>query len=59
GSVRGCCVIDARELDHDAFPRKRIMIFPLCLSMIFSENRFPLVRIMLLSDQACAGVAAS
>jgi len=34
-------------MDHDAFARKRIMIFPLCLSMIFSETRFPLFRIML------------
>jgi hypothetical protein len=32
-------------LDHD--PNNRIMIPSLCLSMIFSENRFPLFRIML------------
>ncbi|NPU69045.1 hypothetical protein HL667_28860 [Bradyrhizobium sp. 83012] len=37
----------ARRLDHDAFRRKRIMILSLCLSMIFSENRSSLFRIML------------
>jgi hypothetical protein len=35
-------------LDHDAIKWNRIMISSLCLSMIFSENRFPLFRIMLL-----------
>jgi hypothetical protein len=42
------------SLDHDAIKWNRIMILSLCLSMIFSENRFPLcanaalrVRIML------------
>jgi hypothetical protein len=34
-------------LDHDAIKLNRIMISSLCLSMIFSENRFPLFRIML------------
>jgi hypothetical protein len=34
-------------LDHDAIKWNRIMISSLCLSMIFSENRFPLFRIML------------
>ncbi|MTV18854.1 hypothetical protein FDV58_03075 [Bradyrhizobium elkanii] len=34
-------------LNHDAFARNRIMISSPCLSMIFSENRFPLFRIML------------
>jgi len=29
------------------FSGNRIMILSLCLSMIFSENRFPLFRIML------------
>ncbi|MDU1671414.1 MAG: hypothetical protein E6833_35095, partial [Bradyrhizobium sp.] len=33
--------------DHDAFQQNRILILSLCLSMIFSENRFPLFRIML------------
>jgi len=33
--------------DHDAIKWNRIMILSLCLSMIFSENRFPLFRIML------------
>jgi hypothetical protein len=33
--------------DHDAIKRNRIMISSLCLSMIFSENRLPLFRIML------------
>jgi hypothetical protein len=32
-------------LDHD--PISRIMISSFCWSMIFSENRFPLFRIML------------
>jgi hypothetical protein len=36
-----------RRLDHDAIERNRINISSLCLSMIFSENRFPLFRIML------------
>jgi hypothetical protein len=36
-----------RSLDHDAIKWDRIMISSLCLSMIFSENRFPLFRIML------------
>jgi hypothetical protein len=35
------------RLDHDAIRWNRIMISSLCLSMIFSENRFPLFRIML------------
>jgi hypothetical protein len=34
-------------LDHDAITQNRIAISSLCLSMIFSENRFPLFRIML------------
>ncbi len=34
-------------LDHDPIRLNRIMISSLCLSMIFSENRFPLFRIML------------
>jgi hypothetical protein len=34
-------------LDHDAITQNRIVISSLCLSMIFSENRFPLFRIML------------
>jgi hypothetical protein len=34
-------------LDHDAIKWNRIMISSPCLSMIFSENRFPLFRIML------------
>jgi hypothetical protein len=40
---------DARlsDLDHDSIKWHRIMISSLCLSMIFSENRFPLFRIML------------
>src|SRR3569832_2287410 len=37
----------ARTLDHDAITQNRIVISSLCLSMIFSENRFPLFRIML------------
>jgi hypothetical protein len=35
------------QADHDAIQLNRIMISSLCLSMIFSENRFPLFRIML------------
>jgi hypothetical protein len=35
------------QLEHDAIMRNRIMLQSLCLSMIFSENRFPLFRIML------------
>src|SRR4029077_12875265 len=31
-----------RTLDHDAITWKRIMLSSLCLSMIFSENRFQL-----------------
>jgi hypothetical protein len=34
-------------LDHDAIKWNRIMISSPCLSMTFSENRFPLFRIML------------
>jgi len=34
-------------LDHDPIGLKRIMISSYCLSMIFSENRFPLFRVML------------
>src|ERR1700730_6544539 len=33
--------------DHDPITLNRIMISSLCLSMIFSENRLPLFRIML------------
>src|ERR1700757_5040705 len=39
-----------RALDHDPIRLNRIMISSLCLSMIFSENRSPLFRIMLLND---------
>jgi hypothetical protein len=35
------------RLDHDPIRSDRIMISSPCLSMIFSENRFPLSRIML------------
>jgi hypothetical protein len=35
------------EPDHDPIRLNRIMISSLCLSMIFSENRLPLFRIML------------
>src|SRR6202035_2663364 len=35
------------SLDHDPTRLNRIMISSLCLSMIFSENRYPLFRIML------------
>jgi hypothetical protein len=38
---------DVPTLDHDPIKQNRIMISSLCLSMIFSENRFPLFRIML------------
>jgi hypothetical protein len=37
----------ASSLDHNPIGLNRIMISFLCLSMIFSENRFPLFRIML------------
>ena len=40
-----------KSLDHDPIKLNRIMISSLCLSMIFSENRFPLFRIMLLERQ--------
>ena len=46
----GCVISDSTSstpLDHDPIKSKRIMISSLCLSMIFSENRFPLFRIML------------
>jgi len=33
---------DGPAPDHDAIKWNRIMISSLCLSMIFSENRFPL-----------------
>jgi len=33
-------------LDHDAIKRNRIMISSPGLGMIFTENRFPLFRIM-------------
>jgi hypothetical protein len=35
------------HVDHDPIRLNRIMISSLCLSMIFSEKRFPLFRIML------------
>jgi hypothetical protein len=35
------------RVDHDPIRLNRIMISSLCLSMIFSENRLPLFRIML------------
>jgi hypothetical protein len=34
------------ELDHDPIGLNRIMISSLCLSMTFSENRFPLFRVV-------------
>jgi len=37
----------AIRLEHDAIGLNRIMLLSLCLSMIFSENRYPLFRIML------------
>jgi hypothetical protein len=36
-----------QSLGHHPIRRNRIMTSSLCLSMIFSENRFPLFRIML------------
>ena len=36
-----------RPSDHDPIRLNRIMVLSLCLSMISSENRFPLFRIML------------
>src|SRR5258708_28768343 len=39
--------LDHGTLDHDPIRLNRIMISSLCSSMIFSENRFPLFRIML------------
>src|SRR6516164_6311510 len=36
-----------QPLEHDAIRRNRHHALALCLSMIFSENRFPLFRIML------------
>jgi hypothetical protein len=45
-------------LDHDAIKRNRIMISSLCLSMIFSENRFPLFRIMLSRTETALGECA-
>src|SRR6266852_8658570 len=38
---------DFAMLDHDPIRLNRIMISSFCWSMIFSENRFPLFRIML------------
>ena len=38
---------------HDPIGLNRIMISPLCLSMISSENRFPLFRIMLYPFICC------
>src|SRR6195256_5258833 len=38
---------DFAMLDHDPLRLNRIMISSFCWSMIFSENRFPLFRIML------------
>jgi hypothetical protein len=46
----GCVISDStssRPPDHDPIKLNPIMISFLCLSMIFSENRFPLFRIML------------
>jgi hypothetical protein len=37
----------AAGLDHDPIRLNRIMISSFCWSMIFSENRYPLFRIML------------
>jgi hypothetical protein len=40
-------VAPSPRLDHDAMRRNCVMILSFCLSVIFSENRFPLFRIML------------
>jgi len=38
---------DHEALEHDVIKWNRHHALALCLSMIFSENRFPLFRIML------------
>ena len=48
--ARSCSTSSAREaggLERDDFSSSRHPALPLCLSMIFSENRFPLFGIML------------
>jgi hypothetical protein len=45
----GCVISDSTSStppDHDSIKSLRIMISSPCLSMIFSENRLPLFRIM-------------
>jgi hypothetical protein len=39
--------MDRPSLEHDSTELNHALAFILCLSMIFSENRFPLFRIML------------
>src|SRR6266516_4070637 len=48
------CFAVAIPLDHDPIKLNRIMISSLCLSMIFSENRFPLFR-----DHALPGISVA
>ena len=36
-----------RRLEHDAIGLNRLRLLTFCLGMIFSENRYPLFRIML------------
>src|SRR6266478_365505 len=45
--VRALPALSFSARDHDPIRLNRIMISSLCLSMICSENRFPLFRIML------------
>jgi hypothetical protein len=49
-TLAGCVISDSTSStppDHDPIKLNRITISSLCLSMIFSENRLPLFRIML------------
>jgi hypothetical protein len=41
--------LTATPLEHDAIGLNRVILLSRCLSMIFSENRCPLFRIMLYS----------
>jgi hypothetical protein len=41
------CHLDLQSLERDSTALNHVLALSICLSMIFSENRFPLFRIML------------
>ena len=46
-AYRKGCAVRPSALEHDVIRCNRHHALALCLSMIFTENRFPLFRIML------------